>query len=63
PIASLRGKIKTMKAIETVTRSQEKNARMKMEQQLASVQELQRQHRENFRKLQKLVTNQLGRHP
>nr|GEV15902.1 hypothetical protein [Tanacetum cinerariifolium] len=37
--ASLRGKIKTMKAIETVTRSQEKRARMEIERQLASVQE------------------------
>ncbi|GJY86015.1 putative reverse transcriptase domain-containing protein [Tanacetum coccineum] len=35
--ASLRGKIKTMEAIETVTRSQEKRARIKMERQLASV--------------------------
>nr|GEZ19197.1 hypothetical protein [Tanacetum cinerariifolium] len=41
--ASLRGKIRTMEAIETVTRSQERRARMKMERQLASVQELQRQ--------------------
>ncbi|GJT63313.1 hypothetical protein Tco_1006846 [Tanacetum coccineum] len=31
--ASLRGKIKTMEAIETVTRSQEKRARIKMERQ------------------------------
>nr|GEU44083.1 hypothetical protein [Tanacetum cinerariifolium] len=35
--ASLHGKIKTMEAIETITRSQEKRARMKMEQQLVSV--------------------------
>ncbi|GKC87407.1 hypothetical protein Tco_1148056 [Tanacetum coccineum] len=61
--ASLRGKIKTMEAIEMVTRSQEKRARMEMERQLASVQESQRQDRENFRKLQELVTSQLGRHP
>nr|GEU90046.1 putative ribonuclease H-like domain-containing protein [Tanacetum cinerariifolium] len=34
---SLRGKIETLKAIETVTRSQEKMARMEIERQLASV--------------------------
>ncbi|GJX87136.1 hypothetical protein Tco_0339150 [Tanacetum coccineum] len=39
--ASLRGNINTMKAIETVTRSQERRARIEMEQQLASVQESQ----------------------
>ncbi|GKB15947.1 hypothetical protein Tco_0849870 [Tanacetum coccineum] len=50
--ASLRGKIKTMEAIETVTRSQEKRAPIEMERQLALVQESQRQDRENFRKLQ-----------
>ncbi|GKD34111.1 hypothetical protein Tco_1249620 [Tanacetum coccineum] len=59
----LRGKIKTIEAIETVTRSQEKRARMEIERQLASVKESQRQDRENFRKLQELVTSQLGRHP
>ncbi|GJV12012.1 hypothetical protein Tco_1353553 [Tanacetum coccineum] len=58
--ASLHGKIKTMKAIEMVTRIQERKARMEMEQQLASVQESQRQDRENFRKLQELVTSHLG---
>nr|GEV34628.1 hypothetical protein [Tanacetum cinerariifolium] len=35
--ASLCGKIKIMKAIETVTRSQEKRARMEIGRQLASV--------------------------
>ncbi|GJV12085.1 hypothetical protein Tco_1353626 [Tanacetum coccineum] len=40
--ASLRGKIKTMEAIETVTRSKERKTRMDMERQLASVQESQR---------------------
>ncbi|GJW12010.1 hypothetical protein Tco_1577837 [Tanacetum coccineum] len=59
--ASLRGKIKTMEAIKTVTRSQERRARMEMERQLASVQESQRQDQENFKKLQELVTSQLGR--
>ncbi|GJZ99811.1 hypothetical protein Tco_0672362 [Tanacetum coccineum] len=57
--ASLCGKIKTMEAIEMVTRSQEKRAHMKMERQLASVQESQRQDRENFRKLQELVTREV----
>ncbi|GJR74582.1 hypothetical protein Tco_0086947 [Tanacetum coccineum] len=35
--ASLRGKIRTMKAIETVTHSQERRARMKIERHLASI--------------------------
>nr|GEV11603.1 hypothetical protein [Tanacetum cinerariifolium] len=61
--ASLRGKIRTMEAIETITRSQYRRTRIEMERSLASVQESQRQDRENFRKLQKLVTSQLGRHP
>ncbi|GJW79308.1 hypothetical protein Tco_0140990 [Tanacetum coccineum] len=50
--ASLRGNIKSMEAIETITRSQEKRACMEMERQLASVQESQRQDQESFRKLQ-----------
>ncbi|GKA02860.1 reverse transcriptase domain-containing protein [Tanacetum coccineum] len=60
--ASMRSRIKTMEAIDTVTRSQEKKARIEMERQLASVQESQRQDQENFRKLQELMTSQLGRH-
>ncbi|GKB04188.1 hypothetical protein Tco_0832331 [Tanacetum coccineum] len=40
--SSLRGKIKTMEAIETVTRSKERKIRMDIERQLASVQESQR---------------------
>ncbi|GJW48663.1 hypothetical protein Tco_0080309 [Tanacetum coccineum] len=36
--ASLRGKIRTIEAIETVTRSQERRTRREMERQLASVQ-------------------------
>nr|GEW87713.1 hypothetical protein [Tanacetum cinerariifolium] len=61
--ASLRGKIRTMEAIKTITRSQERRIHMEMERQLASVHESQRQDRENFKKLQELVTSQLGRHP
>ncbi|GJS82919.1 hypothetical protein Tco_0749460 [Tanacetum coccineum] len=61
--ASLCSKIRTMEAIETVTRSQERRTHMEMERQLAPVQESQRQDRENYRKLQELVTSQLGRHP
>ncbi|GJY55046.1 hypothetical protein Tco_0446710 [Tanacetum coccineum] len=61
--ASLRGKIRTMEAIETVTRSQERRTRREVEQQLASIQKSQRHDRENFRKLQELVTSHLGRHP
>ncbi|GJR80211.1 hypothetical protein Tco_0150996 [Tanacetum coccineum] len=60
---SLRGMIKTMEAIETVTHIQEKRARMEMERQLTLVQESQRQDRENFKKLHELVTSQLGRPP
>ncbi|GJW05605.1 hypothetical protein Tco_1568028 [Tanacetum coccineum] len=41
--ASLRGKIMTMEAIETVTRSQERRTRREMERQLALVHESQRQ--------------------
>ncbi|GKE30389.1 hypothetical protein Tco_1445773, partial [Tanacetum coccineum] len=40
--ASLRGKIKTIEAIEMITHSQEKRVRMEMERQLASVQEKER---------------------
>nr|GFC66934.1 hypothetical protein [Tanacetum cinerariifolium] len=59
--ASLRGRIKTIEAIDTITHRQEKRARMELEQQLASVQESQRQDQENFRKLHEFVTSQLGR--
>nr|GFC63212.1 hypothetical protein [Tanacetum cinerariifolium] len=52
-----------MEAIETITHSQERRTRMEMEQQLALVQESQREDRENFKKLHELVTSQLGRHP
>nr|GEX78112.1 hypothetical protein [Tanacetum cinerariifolium] len=53
--ASLRGWIKTIEAIDTITRRQEKRARMELERQLASVQESQRQDQENFRKLQEIM--------
>ncbi|GKA19644.1 hypothetical protein Tco_0699559 [Tanacetum coccineum] len=56
--ASLRGKIKTMKATDTITRRQEKRSRMELERQLTSVQESWRQDQENFRKLQELVTKE-----
>nr|GFD44529.1 hypothetical protein [Tanacetum cinerariifolium] len=59
---SLCGSIKTMEAINTITRRQEKRARMELKRQLTSVQEFQRQDQENFRKLQEFVTSQLGRH-
>ncbi|GKB77393.1 hypothetical protein Tco_0944288, partial [Tanacetum coccineum] len=48
--ASLRARIKTTKAIEKITR-------VKIEQQLATVQESQRQDREDLRKHKKLVTS------
>ncbi|GKD56064.1 hypothetical protein Tco_1289451 [Tanacetum coccineum] len=60
--ASLCGKIKTMEATDTITRKQEKRARMELERQLALVWESQGQDQENFRKLQEFVTSQLGRH-
>nr|GFB33484.1 hypothetical protein [Tanacetum cinerariifolium] len=60
--ASLRGRIKTIEAIDTITRRQEKKARTELERQLASVQESQRQDQENFRKLLEFVTSQLERH-
>ncbi|GKB91548.1 hypothetical protein Tco_0963820, partial [Tanacetum coccineum] len=49
-------------AIEKITHNRERQARVKIEQQLAAVQESQRQDREDFRKLKELVTSQLGRH-
>nr|GEY29383.1 hypothetical protein [Tanacetum cinerariifolium] len=61
--ASLRARIKTTEAIEKISRSQERRDRMEMKRQLASVQESERHDRENFRKLQELVTGQVGRHP
>ncbi|GJU17905.1 putative reverse transcriptase domain-containing protein [Tanacetum coccineum] len=49
--ASLRGKIRTMEAIETVTRSQERRTRREVEQQLALIQKSQRQDRGESRKV------------
>nr|GEX15655.1 hypothetical protein [Tanacetum cinerariifolium] len=60
--ASLHARIKTMEAIEKITLNRERQARIKIEQQLAAVQESQRQDREDFRKLKKLVTSQFGQH-
>ncbi|GJW78916.1 hypothetical protein Tco_0140598 [Tanacetum coccineum] len=54
--ASLRARIKTTEAIKKITRKRERQARVKIEQQLAAVQESQRQDREDFRKLKELVT-------
>ncbi|GJR00029.1 hypothetical protein Tco_0523013 [Tanacetum coccineum] len=55
--ASLRARIKTTEAIKKITRKRERQARVKIEQQLAAVQESQRQDREDFRKLKELVTS------
>ncbi|GJS27327.1 reverse transcriptase domain-containing protein [Tanacetum coccineum] len=60
--ASLRARIKTTEAIEKITRNRERQARVKIEQQLAAVQESQRQDREDFRKLKELVTIEKPRH-
>ncbi|GJS36145.1 putative reverse transcriptase domain-containing protein [Tanacetum coccineum] len=57
--ASLRARIKTTEAIEKITRNHERQASVKIEQQLAAVQESQRQDREDFRKLKELVTTQV----
>ncbi|GJW53304.1 hypothetical protein Tco_0097389 [Tanacetum coccineum] len=58
--ASLRAKIKTMEAVEKVTRNHKRLARIGIEQQLVVVQESHRQYREEFRKLKELVTSQFG---
>ncbi|GJW37549.1 hypothetical protein Tco_0060469 [Tanacetum coccineum] len=52
--ASLQARIKTTEAIEKITHNRERQARVKIEQQLAVVQESQRQDREDFRKLKEL---------
>ncbi|GJU91043.1 hypothetical protein Tco_1303466 [Tanacetum coccineum] len=57
--ASLRTMIKITEAIDKITRNRERQVRIKMEQQLAAVQESQRQDREDFRKLKELVNSQL----
>ncbi|GKC40297.1 hypothetical protein Tco_1052681 [Tanacetum coccineum] len=58
--ASLRARIKTMEAVEKVTRNHERLACIGIEQQLATVQVSHRQDREDFRKLKELVTSQFG---
>ncbi|GKF47801.1 hypothetical protein Tco_0137603, partial [Tanacetum coccineum] len=58
--ASLRARIKTTEAIEKITRNRERQARIKIEQQLAAVQESQRQDRDDFRKRKELMTGQFG---
>ncbi|GKC43776.1 hypothetical protein Tco_1061498 [Tanacetum coccineum] len=58
--ASLRARIKTTEAIEKITRNHERQARVKIEQQLAAVQESQRQDREDFRKLKELMTSMIA---
>nr|GEU63930.1 hypothetical protein [Tanacetum cinerariifolium] len=60
--ASLHARIKTTEAIEKITHKRERQARVEIEQQLATVQESQRQDRENFKKLKELVTSHFGQH-
>ncbi|GJS22628.1 putative reverse transcriptase domain-containing protein [Tanacetum coccineum] len=55
--ASLRARIKTTETIEKITHNRERQARIKIEQQLATVQESQRQDREDYRKLKELMTD------
>ncbi|GJY96681.1 hypothetical protein Tco_0513591 [Tanacetum coccineum] len=52
--------IKTTEAIEKVTRNHKRQALIKIEQQLAAVQESHRQDREDLRKFKELVTSQFG---
>ncbi|GKE80486.1 hypothetical protein Tco_1550486, partial [Tanacetum coccineum] len=54
--ASLRATIRTMKAVETVTRNHERVDRIEIEHQLALVQGSHRQDREDFKKLKEFVT-------
>nr|GEW75126.1 hypothetical protein [Tanacetum cinerariifolium] len=58
---SLRARIKTTDEIEKITSNRERQARIKIEQQSAAVQESRRQDREDFRKLKELVTNLMNR--
>nr|GEU76408.1 reverse transcriptase domain-containing protein [Tanacetum cinerariifolium] len=60
--ASLRARIKTIEAIEKITHKRERQARVEIEQQLAAVQESQRQDQENFKKPKELMTSQFGQH-
>ncbi|GKF96838.1 hypothetical protein Tco_0292659, partial [Tanacetum coccineum] len=46
--ASLHARIKTTEVIKKITRNRKRQARIKIEQQLAAVQESQRQDREDF---------------
>ncbi|GJX30286.1 hypothetical protein Tco_0238365 [Tanacetum coccineum] len=56
--ASLHAMIRTMEAVETITRNHERLARIEIERQLASVQESHHQDREDFRKLKDFMTSQ-----
>ncbi|GJX40326.1 hypothetical protein Tco_0255316 [Tanacetum coccineum] len=61
--ASLRATIRTMGAVETSLRNRmrdERQTRIKIERQLASVQESHRQDREDFKKLKDFMTSQYG---
>ncbi|GJZ07348.1 putative reverse transcriptase domain-containing protein [Tanacetum coccineum] len=60
--ASLRARIKTIEAIKKITHNRERQVRIKMEQQLAAVQESLCQDREDFRKLKELMTSQFRQH-
>ncbi|GJY54138.1 hypothetical protein Tco_0445802 [Tanacetum coccineum] len=61
--ASMRATIRTMGAVETVLRNRmrdERQTRIEIEHQLASVQESHRQDREDFKKLKEFMTSQYG---
>nr|GEY57422.1 putative reverse transcriptase domain-containing protein [Tanacetum cinerariifolium] len=58
--ASLRARIKTTEAIKKITHNRERQARVKIEQQLAAAQESHRQDIEDFRKLKELMTSLAG---
>ncbi|GJZ30398.1 hypothetical protein Tco_0575445 [Tanacetum coccineum] len=58
--ASLCATIRTMEAVKTVLRNHERQARIEIERQLASVQESHCQDREDFRRLKDFMTSQYG---
>ncbi|GKA69597.1 hypothetical protein Tco_0775661, partial [Tanacetum coccineum] len=58
--ASLHVTIRTMEAVKTITRNNERLARIEIERQLASIQESHRQDREDFKKLKEFVISQFG---
>nr|GEU73606.1 hypothetical protein [Tanacetum cinerariifolium] len=64
--ATLRATVKTMGAVKMVLHycmRDERQTRIEIERQLASVQESHRQDREDFKKIKDFMTSQFGYHP